>query len=66
MRKRFNVTGLCVSEKYYMADLTERIAQIQEMIDSGANLLPDAPSPPVFPRRHMILFFKQFIKMCTI
>lgn len=35
MPKRFNVTGLCVPEKHYMVDLTERIMQIQKMVDAG-------------------------------
>lgn len=35
MKKRFNVTGLCVPAKHYMADLTERIEQIREMIGRG-------------------------------
>lgn len=35
MRKRFNVTGLCVPEKHYMADLTERVNRISKMIDAG-------------------------------
>lgn len=35
MPKRFNVTGLCVPEKHYMVDLTERIRQIQKMVDAG-------------------------------
>ena len=35
MKKRFNVTGVCVPEKHYMTDLTDRISQIKEMIDFG-------------------------------
>lgn len=33
--KTFNTTGLCVPEKHYMADLTERVARIRKMIDAG-------------------------------
>ena len=36
MKKRFNVTGLCVPAKHYMVDLTERISQIREMVDFGS------------------------------
>lgn len=35
MRKHFNVTGLCVPEKHYMVDITERIAGIRKMVDAG-------------------------------
>lgn len=33
--KVFNTTGLCVPEKHYMVDLTERIIQIRSMVDAG-------------------------------
>lgn len=33
--KVFNTTGLCVPEKHYMVDLTERLAQIKAMVDAG-------------------------------
>ena len=36
MRKRFNVTGLCIPQKHYMVDLAGRLAQIREMVDEGA------------------------------
>lgn len=36
MKKRFNVTGLCVPAKHYMVDLTERVGEIREMVDLGA------------------------------
>lgn len=35
MKKSFNVTGLCISEKHYMVDLTDRISQIRKMVDAG-------------------------------
>lgn len=35
MAKKFNVTGLCVPDKHYMVDLTERIRQIRKMVDAG-------------------------------
>ena len=35
MAKCFNVTGLCVPQKHYMVNLTERVRQIQKMIDVG-------------------------------
>lgn len=36
MRKRFNVTGLCIPQKHYMVNLAQRLAQIKEMVDEGA------------------------------
>ena len=33
--KRFNVTGVCVPEKHYMADISDKLAQIKEMVDYG-------------------------------
>ena len=33
--KRFNTTAVCIPSKHYMVDLTERVAQIKEMIDDG-------------------------------
>jgi hypothetical protein len=33
--KRFNVTGLCIPEKHYMADISSKLAQIKEMVDRG-------------------------------
>ncbi len=35
MAKKFNVTGLCVPEKHYMADLSKRVREIRKMIDAG-------------------------------
>ncbi len=36
MRKRFNVTGLCIPQKHYMVNLAQRLARIKEMVDEGA------------------------------
>ena len=33
--KRFNVTGVCVPEKHYMVDISDKLAQIKEMVDYG-------------------------------
>ncbi len=35
MAKKFNVTGLCIPEKHYMADLSKRVREIRKMIDAG-------------------------------
>ena len=36
MAKVFNVTGPCIPNKHYMADMTGRIRQIRGMVDAGA------------------------------
>lgn len=35
MKKRFNVTGLCVPEMHYMVDITVKIKKIEEMVELG-------------------------------
>ncbi len=34
--KRFNTTAVCIPSRHYMADLSERVAEIQKMVDAGA------------------------------
>lgn len=36
MRKRFNITGVCVPNKHYMADISRQLGQIRELVDDGA------------------------------
>ena len=33
--KRFNTTAICVPEKHYMVDITDKIEQVKELIESG-------------------------------
>lgn len=35
MARCFNITGLCVPSRHYMADPSERVRQIQKMVDAG-------------------------------
>lgn len=35
MAKIFNTTGLCVPDKHYMADISEKLCVVREMIDRG-------------------------------
>lgn len=35
MRKKFNITGLCVPQKHYMVDLSDRLSKIREMVEDG-------------------------------
>jgi len=34
--KRFNVTGLCVPDKHYMVDLSDKVEQIKELVDDSS------------------------------
>ncbi len=36
MRKRFNITGLCIPSKHYMVDISNRLEEIRRMVDEGA------------------------------
>ncbi|MBR5968915.1 MAG: AAA-like domain-containing protein [Lachnospiraceae bacterium] len=33
--KRFNTTGVCIPEKHYMVDLTDRVREIKKLVDDG-------------------------------
>ena len=35
MAKRFNITGLCLPDRHYMVDISERVAQIKRMVDDN-------------------------------
>ncbi len=36
MRKRYNVTGICIPEKHYMVDISQKVKQIvEEYIEPG-------------------------------
>lgn len=35
MKKRFNITGLCIPSKHYMVNLSERLEEIRKMVDEG-------------------------------
>ena len=36
MAKRFNITGLCLPDRHYMVDISDRVAQIKRMVDDNA------------------------------
>lgn len=38
MRKKFNVTGLCLKQYHYMVDITERLEEIKSLVDEGEYL----------------------------
>lgn len=33
--KKFNITAVCIPEKHYMVDLSERVKEIKQIIDEG-------------------------------
>lgn len=33
--KEFNTTGICIPEKHYMVDISDRLAEIKRMVDAG-------------------------------
>ena len=33
--KEFNTTGICIPEKHYMVDLSERVTEIKKLVDAG-------------------------------
>ena len=35
MKKKFNVTGVCIPQFHYMVNISERLSQIKEMVDAG-------------------------------
>ncbi|MCK4258390.1 MAG: AAA family ATPase [Halanaerobiales bacterium] len=35
MTKNFNITGVCVSEKHYMVDISKKIAKALQLVESG-------------------------------
>jgi len=41
--KRFNVTGLCVPEKHYMADISGKITQIKNLVDDECYFTIEKP-----------------------
>ena len=36
MKRRFNVTGVCVPEMHYMVDISDKIKKIEEMVEYGS------------------------------
>ena len=43
MKKKFNATGLCVSEKHYMVNIENKLQQIESMIDEGDYFVINRP-----------------------
>lgn len=43
MVRHFNITGLCIPELHYMVDLTERIVEIETMVDRGLYFVINRP-----------------------
>lgn len=43
MKKRFNDTGVCVPEKHYMVDISDKVRRIVEMIEKGDYFVINRP-----------------------
>ena len=43
MRKKFNVTGLCVPEQHYMADVSKKLAATMVMVEEGDYFIINRP-----------------------
>lgn len=43
MSKRFNTTGVCVPEKHYMVDISDKIAEIMKMVERGDYFVINRP-----------------------
>ncbi len=43
MRKKFNDVGLCIPEKHYMADTSEKIHAILRMVEDGSYFVINRP-----------------------
>ncbi|MCR2049418.1 hypothetical protein NSB25_19340 [Acetatifactor muris] len=36
MKRRFNITGLCVPDRHYMVDISSRLEEIRKLVEEGA------------------------------
>jgi hypothetical protein len=43
MKKKFNDTGLCIPERHYMADTSEKIAAILKLVEDGSYFVINRP-----------------------
>jgi hypothetical protein len=43
MKKRFNITGVCIPERHYMADISQKITGIMNMIEQGDYFVINRP-----------------------
>ena len=43
MKKRFNITGVCIPEKHYMVDISNKISEIFKMVEQGSYLVINRP-----------------------
>ena len=43
MKKRFNSTGVCVSRKHYMVDISNKLAKIEKLIENEFYFIINRP-----------------------
>ncbi len=60
MKKRFNYTGVCVPEKHYMVDISAKIRQIFNIIESGDYFVINRPRQ--FGKTTVVHMLNRFLK----
>ena len=43
MQKKFNITGICIPEKHYMVNISNKIEQILPMVEEGEYFVINKP-----------------------
>jgi len=43
MTKKFNITGVCIPEKHYMVDISEKLSGIRKSVEQGDYLTLNRP-----------------------
>lgn len=60
MKKRFNVTGVCVPEQHYMVDISGKVAEIFALIEQGDYFVINRPRQ--FGKTTTIYMLNRFLK----
>ncbi len=60
MRRKFNDTGVCVPEKHFMADTSEKLAQIFELVEDGSYFTINRPRQ--YGKTTIVYLLSQYLK----
>lgn len=60
MKKRFNTTGVCIPKKHYMADISENLYTIKEMIEDEKYFVINRPRQ--YGKTTTMYMLKQYLK----
>lgn len=60
MKKRFNITGVCIADRHYMMDTREKINAVMEMIDYGEYFVINRPRQ--YGKTTMIFLLEDYLK----